>query len=72
MTRHIVCLSYDFDVQSGFISRGLTSPTPLSRGEFGVAGRKGFWTCLLRTVFQVLGLCLASQLRPIQTLVKQL
>lgn len=40
MTRHIVCLSYDFDVQSGFISRGLTSPTPLSRGEFGVVGSK--------------------------------
>ena len=40
MARHIVCLSYDFDVQSGFISRGLTSPTPLSRGEFGVVGSK--------------------------------
>ena len=40
MSRHIVCLTYDFDVQSGFISRGLTSPTPLSRGEFGVVGSK--------------------------------
>ncbi len=40
MPRHIVCLTYDFDVQSGFISRGLTSPTPLSRGEFGVVGSK--------------------------------
>lgn len=40
MARHIVCLTYDFDVQSGFISRGLTSPTPLSRGEFGVVGSK--------------------------------
>ena len=35
MPRHIVCITYDFDAQSGFISRGLTSPTPLSRGEFG-------------------------------------
>ena len=35
MSRHIVCITYDFDAQSGFISRGLTSPTPLSRGEFG-------------------------------------
>ena len=35
MPRHIVCLSYDFDTQSGFIARGMTSPTPLSRGEFG-------------------------------------
>ena len=40
MPRHIVCLTYDFDVQSGFISRGLTSPTPLSRGEFGIVGSK--------------------------------
>ena len=40
MPRHIVCLTYDFDVQSGFISRGMTSPTPLSRGEFGIVGSK--------------------------------
>ncbi len=41
MARHIVCLTFDFDVMSGFISRGLTTPTPISRGEFGVvaAGR---------------------------------
>jgi peptidoglycan/xylan/chitin deacetylase (PgdA/CDA1 family) len=35
MPRHIVCLTYDFDAQSGFIARGMTTPTPLSRGEFG-------------------------------------
>ena len=35
MTRHIVCLTFDFDTQSGFIARGLTTQTPLSRGEFG-------------------------------------
>ena len=34
--RHIVCLTFDFDTQSGFIARGMTSPTPLSRGEFGL------------------------------------
>ena len=34
--RHIVCLTFDFDTESGFISRGWTTPTPLSRGEFGV------------------------------------
>ena len=38
MPRHIVCLTFDFDAQSGFISRGLTTPTPLSRGEFGIVG----------------------------------
>jgi peptidoglycan-N-acetylglucosamine deacetylase len=28
-------LTFDFDTQSGFIARGMTTPTPLSRGEFG-------------------------------------
>ncbi|HYM03733.1 MAG TPA: polysaccharide deacetylase [Stellaceae bacterium] len=36
MPRHIVCLTFDFDAISGFIARGMTSPTPISRGEFGV------------------------------------
>ncbi len=35
MPRHIVCLTFDFDTMSGFIARGLTTPTPLSRSEFG-------------------------------------
>ena len=35
MPRHIVCLTFDFDTQSGFIARGMTTPTPMSRGEFG-------------------------------------
>ena len=35
MPRHIVCLTFDFDTQSGFIARSMTTPTPLSRGEFG-------------------------------------
>ncbi len=35
MPRHIVCLTFDFDTMSGFIARGLTTATPLSRGEFG-------------------------------------
>src|SRR5687768_8398198 len=35
MARHIVCLTFDFDAMSGFISRGMTSPSPISRGEFG-------------------------------------
>jgi peptidoglycan/xylan/chitin deacetylase (PgdA/CDA1 family) len=38
--RHIVCLSFDFDTQSGFIARGMTTPTPLSRGEFGLVGAR--------------------------------
>lgn len=38
MPRHIVCMSFDVDIFSGFLSRGLTSPTPVSRGEFGLVG----------------------------------
>ena len=38
MAKHIVCLTFDFDVMSGHIARGLTTPTPISRGEFGVVG----------------------------------
>ncbi len=38
MPRHLACLSFDFDVMSGYISRGLTTPTLISRGEFGNVG----------------------------------
>jgi peptidoglycan/xylan/chitin deacetylase (PgdA/CDA1 family) len=36
MPRHIVCLSFDFDAMSIWIARGMTTPMPISRGEFGV------------------------------------
>jgi len=35
MPKHIVCLTFDFDGLSGFISRGQVGPSWLSRGEFG-------------------------------------
>jgi hypothetical protein len=35
-TRHLVCLTFDFDGISGFIARGQTSASWISRGEFGV------------------------------------
>ena len=35
MGRHLVCITFDFDAMSGMIARGLTTPTPVSRGEFG-------------------------------------
>jgi peptidoglycan-N-acetylglucosamine deacetylase len=38
MPRHIVCLTFDFDTWSGLTARGMTTPTPVSRGEFGVVG----------------------------------
>lgn len=37
MPRHIACITFDFDAMSGMIARGLTSATPVSRGEFGAA-----------------------------------
>jgi len=33
--RHIVCITFDFDALSGWIARGMTTPGPISRGEFG-------------------------------------
>lgn len=38
MARHIACLTFDFDAVSGVIAQGLHTPTPISRGEFGVVG----------------------------------
>jgi peptidoglycan-N-acetylglucosamine deacetylase len=35
MARWIVCITFDFDAISGWIARGMTTPTPISRGEFG-------------------------------------
>jgi peptidoglycan/xylan/chitin deacetylase (PgdA/CDA1 family) len=40
VSRHIVCLSFDFDTMSAFIARGMTTPTSLSRGEFGAIGSR--------------------------------
>jgi len=30
MAKHIVCISFDFDAMSGWIARGMTTPTPVS------------------------------------------
>lgn len=35
MPRHLACVTFDFDAMSGLIARGLTTPTFISRGEFG-------------------------------------
>ena len=35
MGRHLACLTFDFDAISGWIARSMTSPSPISRGEFG-------------------------------------
>jgi peptidoglycan/xylan/chitin deacetylase (PgdA/CDA1 family) len=35
---HLACLTFDFDAISSWVFRGLTTPTAISRGEFGVVG----------------------------------
>ena len=48
MAQHIVCLTFDFDAVSGWIARGFTSPTPVSRGEFAVVGARRVLALLAR------------------------
>jgi peptidoglycan/xylan/chitin deacetylase (PgdA/CDA1 family) len=38
MARYLVCLTFDFDALSLWIARNMTTPTPISQGEFGVGG----------------------------------
>ena len=38
MSRHIACLSFDFDAMSGHVADGMVTPTPISQGEFGNIG----------------------------------
>ena len=38
MSPYIVCLSFDFDAASSWIVNGRTTPTMMSRGEFGAVG----------------------------------
>ncbi len=35
MKQLMACLTFDFDAMSGLVARGMTTPTPVSRGEFG-------------------------------------
>ncbi len=48
MAEHIVCLTFDFDALSGWIARDMVSPTPISRGEFGIVGAKRLVPLLAR------------------------
>lgn len=48
MPRHIACLTFDFDALSLWIARGMTTPTPLSRGEFGLVGSERILALLAR------------------------
>src|SRR5215470_2316225 len=63
--RHIVCLTFDFDTQSGFIARGMTSATALSRGEFGLVGAQR-----IRATWFVPGLTIESHPRACEAVVR--
>lgn len=48
MATHIAALTFDFDVISAWIFRDLTTPTQLSRGEFGLVGAERILSLLDR------------------------
>jgi peptidoglycan-N-acetylglucosamine deacetylase len=72
--RHIVCLTFDFDTQSGFIARGMTSPTALSRGEFGLVGARRILDLLrshrIRATWFVPGFTIESHPRACEQIVE--
>lgn len=48
MKQHYACITFDFDAMSGLVARGLTTPTPVSRGEFGAVAVPRILTLLSR------------------------
>lgn len=48
MARHLVCLTFDFDALSLWLARGITTPTPISQGEFGAVGAERILAVLER------------------------
>ncbi len=74
MPRHIVCLTFDFDTQSGFIARGMTTPTPLSRGEFGLVGARRILDLLaslgMRATWFIPGFTIESHPRACEAVVR--
>jgi peptidoglycan-N-acetylglucosamine deacetylase len=48
MAKHFVCLTFDQDNASGAIARGLTTPTAISRGDFGMVGTERILALLKR------------------------
>ena len=67
--RHLVCLTFDFDALSLWLARGITSPTPISQGEFGAVGAERILALLSpnRLLSPPPGLFLATPSRRIPT-----
>jgi peptidoglycan/xylan/chitin deacetylase (PgdA/CDA1 family) len=53
MSQHFVCLTFDLDNTSGAIARGMTTPTMISRGDFGMVATERLLALLGRR--QILG-----------------
>ncbi len=51
--QHKVALTFDFDTITNWLANGRTSPTPISRGEFGLVGAQRLLTLLERFVTAV-------------------
>src|SRR5262249_29990724 len=72
--RHIVCLSFDFDTQLGFLARGMTSPTARWRGEFGLIGAQRILGLLkshgIRATWFVPGFTIESHPRACEALLR--
>ena len=72
--QHIVCLTFDFDALSGWIAKGHTTPTPISRGEFGAIGANRILQLLARYDIQatwfIPGVTIATYPEICQSIVK--
>jgi hypothetical protein len=66
MPQHFVCLTFDLDNTSGMIARGLTTPTMISRGDFGMVATERLLALLQRTTSPRPGLSRDTRSRPIQ------
>jgi len=48
MGQHFVCLTFDLDNASGAIARDMTTPTMISRGDFGMVATERLLALLQR------------------------
>ena len=52
MAQHLVCLTFDLDNTSGAVARGATTPTMISRGDFGMVGTERLLKLLERSAIR--------------------
>lgn len=66
--KHLVCLTFDFDTVSLWLAQGRTSPTFISRGEFGVVGAERLLSLFDRLGIATTWFILGSRSTPIRKL----